>query len=179
MAKVKMKSIYGVHPGVNMMVDWRESLPAKTGRTLEQWIALVQRDGPDDEAARRQWLKEKHGFGTNTAWWIAEQSVGKSGNWEFDGDAYLKKAQQYVADQYTSGKAALKPLYDRLLEIGGELGDDVKACPCQTIVPLYRNHVFAQIKPTTRTRIDFGLALAKFAGKMPKPTRLTPRCGNG
>ena len=39
------------------------------------------------------------------------------------------------------------------------MGKDVKACPCQTIVPLYRNHVFAQIKPTTRTRIDFGFAL--------------------
>jgi hypothetical protein len=26
-------------------------------------------------------------------------------------------------------------------------------------VPLYRKHVFAQIKPTTRTRIDLGLAL--------------------
>src|ERR1041384_645465 len=38
-------------------------------------------------------------------------------------------------------------------------GADVKVCPCQTIVPLYRKHVFAQIKPTTRTRIDLGLAL--------------------
>ncbi len=36
---------------------------------------------------------------------------------------------------------------------------DVKVCPCQTIVPLYRKHVFAQVKPTTRTRIDLGLAL--------------------
>jgi hypothetical protein len=26
-------------------------------------------------------------------------------------------------------------------------------------VPLYRNHVFAQIKPTTQTRIDLGFAL--------------------
>jgi hypothetical protein len=26
-------------------------------------------------------------------------------------------------------------------------------------VPLYRNHVFAQIKPTTNTRIDMGFAL--------------------
>ena len=26
-------------------------------------------------------------------------------------------------------------------------------------VPLYRNHVFAQIKPATNTRIDFGYAL--------------------
>ena len=34
-----------------------------------------------------------------------------------------------------------------------------KACPCSTIVPLYRNHVFAQIKPTTQTRIDMGFAL--------------------
>src|SRR5258708_22021409 len=168
MAKAKKKSIYGVHPGVKMMVDWRESLPGKTGRSLEQWIALVQRDGPDDEAARRQWLKEKHGFGTNSASRIAEQSVGKGATWDFDSDAYLKKAQQYVEEQYAGGKAALKPLYDRLLEIGGELGHDVKTCPCQTIVPLYCNHVFAQIKPTTRTRIDFGFALAKFAGRLPK-----------
>ena len=39
------------------------------------------------------------------------------------------------------------------------MGEDVKACPCKTIVPLYRKHVFAQIKPSTATRIDFGLAL--------------------
>ena len=44
----------------------------------------------------------------------------------------------------------------------------MKACPCQTIVPLYRNHVFAQIKPTTNTRIDLGFALAKYKGKLPK-----------
>jgi hypothetical protein len=36
---------------------------------------------------------------------------------------------------------------------------DVKVCPCRTIVPLYRNHVFAELKPATKTRIDLGLAL--------------------
>jgi hypothetical protein len=37
------------------------------------------------------------------------------------------------------------------------------------MVPLYRNHVFAQIKPTTNTRIDLGLALAKYPeSKLPK-----------
>jgi hypothetical protein len=39
------------------------------------------------------------------------------------------------------------------------LGEDVRICPCKTIVPFYRRHVIAQIKPSTRTRIDFGLAL--------------------
>ena len=65
-------------------------------------------------------------------------------------------------------KANLKPIYDALLKLGLSVGKDSKACPCKTIVPLYRNHVFAQIKPTTRTRIDFGLALkdAKPTGKL-------------
>jgi hypothetical protein len=54
------------------------------------------------------------------------------------------------------------------LELGRDMGDDVKFCPCQTIVPFYRNHVFAQVKPTTVTRIDFGLALGdtKATGKL-------------
>jgi len=53
----------------------------------------------------------------------------------------------------------LRPLYDKLLETGRKFGKDVRVCPCQTMVPFYRQHVFAQIKPTTRTRIDLGLAL--------------------
>ena len=60
---------------------------------------------------------------------------------------------------FSGGKAALRPLYDELLQLGLGIGPDVKACPCKTIVPLYRHHVFAQIKPTTRTRIDLGFAL--------------------
>jgi hypothetical protein len=35
-------------------------------------------------------------------------------------------------------------------------------------VPLYRQHVFAQLKPTTRTRLDVGLALRD----LPVPERL-------
>ena len=35
-------------------------------------------------------------------------------------------------------------------------------------MPLYRKHVIAQIKPTTRSRIDFGVALkdTKASGKL-------------
>jgi hypothetical protein len=69
---------------------------------------------------------------------------------------------------FAGKKAALRPLYDKLLQLGLKLGKDVKACPCQTIVPLYRKHVFAQIKPTTLTRIDLGLAL----GDMKTPKRV-------
>jgi hypothetical protein len=54
------------------------------------------------------------------------------------------------------------------LELGKSIGAEVRACPCKTIVPLYRNHVFAQIKPTTNMRIDLGFALATYKGKLPK-----------
>lgn len=74
-------------------------------------------------------------------------------------EAYLRAADGYVEAVFSGSKAGLKAIYEKLIETAFALGSDVKACPCKTIVPLYRRHVFAQIKPTTKTRIDFGLAL--------------------
>lgn len=161
----KRKSLYSVHPGVAMVQDWIAKLPEKTGRSLEGWIELVRKSGPAEEKERRAWLKEKHNLGTNSASWIAERSVGK-GTEDGDPEAYLKAAEKYVEDQYAGPKSHLRPIYDRLLKLAFQIGDDVKACPCQTIVPLYRNHVFAQIKSTTQTRIDLGFALGNM--KTPK-----------
>jgi hypothetical protein len=154
------QSLYSVHPGVAMVQKWTVELPKKTGRSLEQWVALVKKSGPATEKERRAWLKEQHGLGTNTAWWIAERANGSDmGIAEDDPETYLQAAEQYVAAMYAGPKAALRPIYDQLLRLGLGLGKDVKACPCKTIVPLYRKHVFAELKPTTRTRIDLGLAL--------------------
>jgi Domain of unknown function (DUF5655)/Domain of unknown function (DUF4287) len=161
------KSPYSVHPGVLMTQKWVAELKGKTGRSLPEWLALVRKSGPKTEKERREWLKQEHGLGTNSAWWIAERAEGK-GTETDDPNAYLKAAEQYVDGMYSGGKTALRPLYEELLRIGLAIGTDVKACPCQTIVPLYRNHVFAQIKPTTRTRIDMGFALGgrKAAGRL-------------
>ena len=65
-------------------------------------------------------------------------------------------------------KESLWPIYERLLILAASLGSDAKACPGKTIVPLYRQHVFAQIKTTTNTRVDLGLALTNYKGKLPK-----------
>ena len=156
--KTAKKSIYGVHPGVAMTVKWIGELKQKTGRTLEEWLKLIKKEGPPTEKERREWLKQSHGLGTNSAWWLAERSFGK-GEEVGDPDDYLRAAEGYVEKMFAGKKADLRPLYDKLLQIGLKTGKDAKACPCQTIVPLYRNHVFAQIKPTTQTRIDLGFAL--------------------
>jgi len=103
----------------------------------------------------------------NSAWWIAERAGGKSGE-DDTREGYLKAAMQYVEEQYEGPKEKLRPIYNELLRIGKSIGDDVKACPCKTIVPLYRKHVFAQIRPTTKSRIDLGFALTHYKGKLPK-----------
>jgi hypothetical protein len=141
-----------------MTQKWVATLKEKTGRSLEEWLKLVKKSGPPTEKERREWLKKEHVLGTNSAWWIAERAEGKGSETD-DPQAYLKAAEKYVDEMYSGGKAALRPIYDALLKLGLGLSKDVKACPCQTIVPLYRNHVFAQIKPTTQTRIDLGFAL--------------------
>jgi len=162
----KSQSLYGVHPSVAMVQKWLAELKAETGRSMEEWLTLVKREGPKDEKSRREWLKSKHKMGTNKASWIAERTEGKG--WEDTPEGYLQAAVRYVEEQYAGPKGKLRPMYDQLLMLGKSMGNDVKACPCKTMVPLYREHVFAQIKPTTNSRIDLGFALTHYKGKLPK-----------
>jgi hypothetical protein len=155
--KQPTSSTYDVHPSLRLYQSSLAALKQKTGRTLEEWVKLVQKSGPATKKERRAWLKAEHGLGMNYAGWIAEHSVGKGD--DGNPETYLKQAEEFVENMYTGAKESLRPIYDELLALGRSLGNDVKVCPCQTMVPLYRKHVFAQIKPTTRTRVDLGLAL--------------------
>jgi hypothetical protein len=83
--------------------------------------------------------------------------------------------EQRVVDFRTRGWEGRRPIYDELLRLGKSMGEDVKACPSKTMVPFYREHVFAQIKPTTNTRIDLGFALARYQRNLPK--RVIDTCG--
>jgi len=155
---MKRKTVYSVHPGVLMTQKWISELKQKTGRTLEEWLKHIKKEGPQDEKPRRDWLREKHGLNTMIATWLAEYSVGKGAEMA-DPDLYLESAERDVDKMFSGGKAHLRPVYDALLKVGLKTGKEAKACPCTTIVPLYRKHVFAQIKPATQTRIDMGFAL--------------------
>jgi len=154
----KRKSLYSPHPSIAMVQKWLAELKEKTGHTLDEWLIIVARDGPATEKERRDWLKNKHKLGTNSATWLAERSFGK-GLEMGDPELCLQASEGYVAEMFAGPKSGLKSIYDALLSLGLGLAKDVKACPCKTIVPLYREHVFAQIKPTTIKRIDLGFAL--------------------
>jgi hypothetical protein len=63
------------------------------------------------------------------------------------------------AAQYAGGKAALRPIYDRVLEIVSGFGDDVDRQVRKTYVAFARGKQFAVVQPSTKTRVDVGLKL--------------------
>jgi hypothetical protein len=162
----KSETLYDPHPSVAITQKWLAEQRETTGRSLDDWMTLIKKEGPKDEMSRRAWLKSKHKLATNSASWLAERAAGKGGDLDSP-ETYLKAAVHYVDEQYSGVKSALRPLYNHLLALGKSIGQDVKACPCKTIVPLYRNHVFAQIKPATNTRVDLGFCLTHYKGKIP------------
>jgi len=152
-AAAKKKSVYSLHPSFAVEETSKRNLLERTGKSMEQWAEIVKKKGPKTAAARREWLKKAHGFTTNYAWWVVQVADGTYvGAEDYD-------PEKLVEDQYVGKKAALRPIYDKMLGVGRALGDDVRVCPCETMVPFYRNHVFAQLKPSTNSRIDLGFAL--------------------
>jgi len=149
---------YDLHPSVAMAHSVIAAMKQKTGRSLDEWVHLAKKHGPPAEKARAAWLKSEHDLGTNYASFIAQRSVGKDEIGE-DGSKYLELAQDYVEKMFTGPKQHLRAIYDEILTFAKTLGPDIRVSPCQTMVPIFRNHVIAQIKPATRTRIDLGLAL--------------------
>ncbi len=127
-----------------------DSLEERTGKNIDQWCALLKKSKASTDAERRAFLKGQN-LGMSSVGLILDHAAGKSPE-HYDPEAM-------VAAMFKGPKSALLPLYDSVLHFALKLGSDVKACPCATMVPFYRNHVFAQVKPSTQSRLDLGLAL--------------------
>src|SRR6478672_12721956 len=113
-----------------MMSAVSASLAERTGKTLDEWVTLVQASGIDplDQNAVRRWLKAEHGVPQNSQWAIADAAARAAG-W------VRPTAQEYADAQYTGPKAALRPIYDRLAAELTALGDDVRVEGRSTYVP--------------------------------------------
>lgn len=163
---MRKNSVYTLHPGFAMEEANLERLKERTGRTLDEWIRVVKNSGPSTGKERIAWLKQAHGITTNYALWIAKRVEGAGSSADYDPDAMVEA-------MFVGKKAVPRPIYDRMLALAFDLGKDVRVSPCKTIVPFYRKHVFAQVKPTTAMRIDVG-----FAFKDMKPSgKLVPTGG--
>ena len=128
------------------------SLQARTGRSLPEWVALVQASGVDplDQRAVRGWLRSEHGLPQNSQWAIADAAARAAG-W------VRPTVAEYVDRQYTGPKAALRPIYDALAAALSDLGEDVTIEGRSTYIPFVSRRQFAAIAPAGRDRVDLGL----------------------
>ena len=149
---MRKNSVYTLHPSFAMEQSGLRLLKERTGRTLEEWTKILKKSGPPTERERIAWLKETHGITTNYALWIAKRADGGGTSADYDPDAMVEA-------MYAGKKTHLRPIYDHMLALALGLGKDVHVSPCKTMVPFYRKHVFAQVKPTTNTRVDLGFSL--------------------
>ena len=64
-----------------MLTAVSASLAARTGRSLDEWVALVQASGIDplDQNAVRRWLRAEHGVPQNSQWAIADSAARAAG----------------------------------------------------------------------------------------------------
>jgi hypothetical protein len=135
-----------------MMTAVSGSLAERTGKTMDQWVALVQASGIDplDQNAVRRWLRTEHGVQQNSQWAIADAAARAAG-W------VRPSTTGYIDSQYTGAKAALRPIYDALAAAAGDLGGDVTVEGRGSYTPFVRGRQFAAVAAATRDRVDLGL----------------------
>jgi hypothetical protein len=91
----------------DMMSAVTGSMAARTGRSLDEWLEVVQASGIDplDQNAVRRWLKAEHGVPQNSQWAIADAAARAAG-W------VRPTVEEYVDSQHQGAKAGLRPIYD-------------------------------------------------------------------
>jgi hypothetical protein len=136
----------------DMMHAVSESLAARTGRSLDEWVALVGASGVDplDQNAVRRWLRSEHSVPQNSQWAIADAAARAAG-W------VRPDVAAYIDSQYTGAKAALRPIYDALAAAIEGFGDDVTVEGRATYTPFVRGRQSAAVAAATRDRVDLGL----------------------
>lgn len=136
------------------------NLESKTGKSLDEWVAIVKASGLKKHTAIIKYLKTEHGFTHGYANMVSLKAR-QAGSHDMD-DADL------VSNQYSGPKAKLRPIYEAILTAVTDFGDDVEVSPKKAYVSLRRSKQFALVQPSTRTRVDVGLNL----GETPVTDRL-------
>ena len=134
--------------GTQTMID---NLHKNTGKTLEDWIALVTEEKLHKHGEILKFLKENHGFSHGFANLIAHKALKTDAGSAENQDDLVKKQYQ--------GKEQFWPIYLQLIgEIEG-FGNDVEFAPKNSYVSVRRKKQFAMLTPATKTRFEIGINL--------------------
>jgi hypothetical protein len=123
------------------------NMPEKTGKSLEEWKAILQTKAFPKHGAAMKFLKGEHGITHGFANMIIQLARENK-----------EQPSDLVVNQY-KGKESLIPIYESIIKVIDTFGNDVIITPKKTSVSIIRKKQFVLIKPATKTRIDLGLKL--------------------
>ncbi|MFT4136876.1 DUF4287 domain-containing protein [Microbacterium sp.] len=136
-----------VDAATQTMID---NLPARTGRTREEWFEVLDAAGLDRHGAAIAFLKAEHGVSHGYANLIVTLHRSRGA---------APTAADLVDAQYAGRKAALRPVYERLRAELTALGGDVEVAPKKTGVSFRRRKQFALVEAPSAARVSVGLNL--------------------
>jgi hypothetical protein len=152
-------SKYKPHPMLAMEQKAKERVQEQSGKT---WARLLHEVEVRTKAARggkevRAWLQEEYGLRPMDARWIEYEATHPSG-------VTTGEPEPLVDALYAGRHAPLRPVHEAVVDAMIALGDDVVVTACQTMVPVYRKHVFAEMRPVDGA-VEVQLALGAVAAK--------------
>lgn len=128
-----------------------DNLHKNTGKSLEEWIAVVDSAQLHKHGDILKFLKENHAFTHGFANLVAHKALKSDAGSADDLDGLVKK--QYV------GKESFWPIYEKLRKEIGSLGNDVEFVPKNAYVSVKRKKQFAMLVPATKARYEIGINL--------------------
>jgi predicted transport protein len=134
-----------------------ENLHKNTGKTIEQWTAIVKLQSFAKHGEIIKFLKETYGLTHGFANLIAHKAKGS--------DAGSAADQNDLVTKQYQGKEHFKPIYDKLISDIQTYGNDIEIAPKNKYVSLRRKKQFAILNPATKTRFEIGINLK---GQVPK-----------
>jgi predicted transport protein len=128
-----------------------DNLHTNTGKTLEQWMDIVNKKNLLKHGQIIKFLKEQHQLTHGFANLIALKAKGSDA-------ASAENQDDLILKQY-KGKEHLKPLYDKVVNEILKFGNDIEIAPKNAYVSLRRKKQFAMLQPVTKTRFEVGINL--------------------
>lgn len=148
------------------------NLQKNTGKSLDEWVAIVRGTGLAKHGEIVSLLKTEyqftHGFANLVAHTALQSDAGS-----------LSETTDLIAEQYKD-KQELFAIYQHLMAEIQKFGPDVEVAPKKAYVSLRRNKQFALIQPSTKTRLDVGISLKGVApvGKLEASGNFNAMCSH-
>ena len=129
-----------------------DNIQKKTGKSLDQLMAIARKSGLTKHGEIRDYLKRELGLGHGDANTLVHAIFQSEGQRAAEG----RSTDQVLDEIYTGAKAHMRPIHEKLMKEIKQFGE-FEIAPKKGYVSLRRKRQFVMIGPKTNTRFEVGI----------------------